>query len=457
MNYSSSSWKRVSRSVRDFIDTHHLFSHEDRVLVAVSGGPDSIFLLHILHYLEYELGIAHVNYQLRGADSDSEEAIIHQLADAWKLPVWIKKVNTRILVEEGNESLQMIAREQRYTFFEELLNREDFDVCATAHHAGDDMETIFLSFLKGNQFDLFQRIPYKRDRYVRPLIQTTKQDILDALHDAGVSYSIDYTNFQNVYLRNRIRNQIIPTAAEINPNLQHHILSRVAWYEQQIGMLRQILSEWYEAAVEEDAVLKKLGDVKFRQSNLREYIQVFYAYVLSRWGLHGHLLWESVGLCDSMTGKQVDLPDGRTIYRTREGLEMFVLTDTSQWNYTWMQVSEKAIIKVPFRRNFLIVKKYNTVKNIYKNPRSLCMDLSKLSFPVVFRTWHEGDKMIPLGMKHPKKISDIFIDEKYSPHEKYTAIVVESQGVIIGLMGFRVADTVKIDENTREMIEIQWG
>jgi len=267
---------------------------------------------------------------------------------------------------------------------------------------------------------------------------------------------VDYTNLENAYLRNRIRNQIITSAIEINPNLQQHIRDRISWFEQQMGMLRQVLSEWYETAVEEYQILKKLRDARFRESSLREYIQVFYAYVLSRWGLHGHLLWESAGLCDSMTGKHVNLPDGRTVYRTREGLEMFEVADTSQWYYEWNPVTESTMIEVPFNQSNIEVIKYNTVKGVYKDPGSLCMDLSKLSFPLVFRTWREGDKMVPLGMKQPKKLSDIFIDEKYSPYEKYTAIVVESQETIIGLTGFRVSDRVKIDHNTHEMVEIRW-
>ncbi len=454
INYAS--WDQISQVVSKYINQHKLFNQSDRVLVAVSGGPDSIFLAHVLHYLGYELGIAHVNYQLRGADSEEEENMVQHLADYWNIPIWVQTIDTQQLLTQGDVSLQMLARRLRYQFFDQLLVDEGFKVCATAHHKDDDIETLLLSLIKGNQFDLFYRIPVKRGPYARPLLDIRKEDIVQALHQAGISYSIDYTNLENIYQRNRVRNEIIPSASVINPRLTDHLITRYEWYKDQVGMLKILLSDWYTQCVEEGEESTILNDQVFLESPYHSYKKVLYAYTLQQWGLHGHLLWEGVQLAYSMSGKKLDMPDGSIIYKTSVGLEWVRVKPDLEWEYELLEIDDTVTIRSS-TGHYISVIKHNTVNIPYIQSPNLFMDIQKLHFPLKIRHWSTGDKMVPLGMRLEKKLSDIFIDEKFTPMEKERAIVIESNEMIVGVLGFRIADSVKIDTSTRAVIEIAFS
>jgi len=446
---------RLSRAVQTYIDTHQLILSHQRILVAISGGPDSVFLAYCLQLLGYEIGLAHVNYQLRGEDSQKEEALVRQLGQKWGVPVFVHVAKLKI--GEASGSLQMLAREERYHFFEKLIHDHPYDICATAHHADDQIETYLMSLIKGNGFDLLSGIPQKRDKYVRPLLGLYKSEIVAALEADQIAYSIDYTNHQDTYQRNIIRNKVVPVLESVNPNLHKQILERADWSQKQTTMLRKILEGWYEKSVTEYKYYFALDEREYVQAGWKNELTLFYAYVLEKWGMHGHRMWEGIRLSERIAGKYVEIDDHSILYKTSTGL---LLTRVGLKRESACLLKEVQLKGDSCRISWGIydihVRKYNSVNGWNKNPFVLFMDLDKIVFPLTFRSWQQGDRMQPLGMYQLKKVSDIFIDEKYNPFEKQSAVIVESDGEIVGISGYRIAETVKIDETTHEILEIRF-
>ncbi|MEM9722390.1 MAG: tRNA lysidine(34) synthetase TilS [Bacteroidota bacterium] len=442
------------KQIQQFIDENQLMRSEDSVLVAISGGPDSVFLAWALHSLGYKISLAHVNYHLRGADSDAEEALVRAYAAEWKVPVFVKELSGKDWDAKESDSLQMYARKVRYDFFEKIMQQKAISFCATAHQLDDQVESLLLSLAKGNSFYLFSPIPSKRGPYVRPLLGVKKKAILEVLEEQNLRYSLDFTNAQNRYQRNQIRNEVIPDFQRINSRFSEHLIERFSWYRSQESLLTLLLEELYREFVEVGEGQNFFRLSAFAEGPYKDHQQVFWGYCLMRWGVHGTTFQEALKLLNSSSSKQVFIDSKSILYRTRQGIlwEKY-LHDTDHY----LELTSRE--ELPWERRFLgqliVVKKNNTVKFDKKND-ILSMDRAKIFFPIRFRSWKEGDKMVPLGMKGQKKLSDIFIDKKYDASQKRHAIVVESGGEIIGVSGYRISERVKVDFRTHEILSIQF-
>ena len=441
------------QKLQQFIGENQLMSPKDSVLIAISGGPDSVYLAWALKSLGYDISLAHVNYNLRDQDSKDEEALVRSYAEQWGVPVYIKSLSEADWREQKSDSLQMYARKVRYEFFDRLLEETSARYCATAHHADDQVENLLLSLMKGNSFSLFSPIPVKRGAYIRPLLGIRKEEILQELSKQELAFSQDYTNTQSVYQRNRIRNHILPEIYEVNPNFSEHLANRYSWFRSQEKLLFSVLEKLYEEFVEEGEGQNFCNISAFQKGSFGEHEKVFLGYCLMKWGIHGTTFQESLKLLQSESSKKVPIAADTFMYKTRDGI---LLEKISYDPDCFLELScEKAL---PLERKLfgknIIVTKNNTVK-IGKDPQTLTLDQAKVFFPIRFRGWKEGDKMTPLGMKGQKKLSDIFIDEKYDPSQKKRAIVIESGGEIIGLSGFRISEQVKVDFRTSQVLSIR--
>ena len=425
--------------------------HKKRVLVAISGGPDSVWLAYSLRVLGGQIGLAHVNYHLRGEDSERDEALVRAYAQRWEVPLYVRAWHK----EEGElsqNSFQVQAREARYQFFESVMDQEGYDYCATAHHADDEVETLLMSFLKSRNTSLLQGIPTQRDRYVRPLWNVWKHEIIAVLEAQDLPFRWDLSNEKPDYLRNRIRGELIPLMEALNPSFKSHLIRRAAWYAQQEKGLRVLLAPWFPPRLEEEKSIQ--WDWKaFVDRHGRAYLPVLVQYGLERWNITGVQAEEVSKLIESQSGKWVGVDNGKVI-RTRTGLA---------WEPTSRE--DTVELKVPaFQGNRTIHYGAVTIhlefpfeaEIQFGNPSVFYLDARKFSFPLTLRNWKNGDKMIPLGMRNFKKLSDIFIDEKFDPRTKNDAVVVESGDRIIALIGFRISEEVKLDTDTEEVLKIHF-
>lgn len=432
--------------IQSYIRAQQLLTPGTRVLVAISGGPDSVFLAYTLRTLGYPIGLAHVNYQLRGEDSEAEEQLVRQYAQAWQVPVYVSKKDTYDLLKGNKHSLQTLAREIRYQFFEEIMTAEGYAFCATAHHADDQVESILLSLLRGSPSPTFSPIPTRRGPYIRPLLTCQKAEILNAVHTLGLKYGIDRSNRESLYLRNQMRNEVIPFLSQYAPSLPSQLLAKVENYRSDHHLLEALLAPWHQRC---EQIPFQLDWTHFEEAMGAQHLSAFVRYVLIQWGLHGHRLQEALHLISSQSGKFINTDLGRLV-RTRKGLELIQIEAFTGASISFEDFPLDQSLN--FMGHRLSLRFPDEKKPDFSQSTDFYFDLDKFHFPLIFRTWQEGDKMIPLGMKTHKKISDIFIDEKYGHTQKKKAIIVEANQEIICLLGFRISENVKLTAQSK-----RWG
>ncbi len=445
-------WTNILDKITHAIEKYELFEKKDRVLVAVSGGPDSVFLAYVLHHQQYDIGIAHVNYQLRGEESEAEAALVQKIAHQWNIPVYIKTHETEKLLTERKDSLQMLARELRYTFFEETMNKEGYQYCATAHHADDQAESIIFSLLKGNSADFVKAIPYKRERYVRPLLGLNKTEIEMMCQHFDLPFLIDSSNMKEDYARNKIRHSVIPALKHLHPNPGEQLVNRTAWYEFQSKWMNSILNQWKERCMIDSFTLDwKEFEMEFG----RKYIPLLLVYVFEQWGIHGHELWEGTQLYKLQVGKKILTKKG-ALWRTREGI---------QWSPTSSEYDQEVVphliieeikeeTKIHWNNCQLTFYPHYVDQPVFGLKNVFFLDQDKISFPLKIRHWHTGDRMVPFGMNQQKKLSDIFIDEKFSLQQKQQAVIMEDQHHILLVSDFRIDHRVRLGEHTRRVLRV---
>ncbi|MDX2246685.1 MAG: tRNA lysidine(34) synthetase TilS [Bacteroidia bacterium] len=429
-----------------------LMAPDQEVLVAVSGGPDSVFLAWALRELGYSIGLAHVNYHLRGQDSENEESLIREYARQWNAPVFVCNAEPHEYARLHKTSLQVACRNIRYEWFEQILETQDFDCCATAHHINDQAESVLMSLIRGNSESVIRGIPVQRGPYIRPLVEISKSEILMALQENGLAYSLDYTNEKNDYLRNQFRNQVIPLLVEINPTVESHLQKRLLWYQQQQTFIRKIIDADRKKMISQSEKTFRLNWGIFEKKYGAEHLPVLVAETVSGWGLHGNEIWQSVSLIESQPGKWIETTEG-TLTRIRNGL-LF------QPQIENLPPEPPLVIEhFPEEKN-LSFGGWKIVFSVQKTAvlpafhGEHLMDIDMIRFPLRIRSWQEGDRMKPLGMKGQKKLSDIFTDNKSDPRAKAKAFVLEDQEGIIFLSEYRIADRVKITAASQQIGKI---
>lgn len=442
--------------IKDFILEHSLCKVEDKMLVAISGGPDSVFLAYAMQELGYQVALAHVNYQLRGDESDQEEILVRKYAAMWQIPLFVKKLDTQEIVDNSKDSLQEVARKIRYDFFEETMNDQGYNRCALAHQADDQSEQALLSLLTGNASTILQKIPVKRERYIRPLLSISRAEIVNALNDAGLSFATDSSNLKNDYLRNRVRNRVLPTMREVNPKADEQLRAKQEKYASQKAFLNTVLESWMQSCLlsTPEEPVQQIDWRPFVDSWGKEHLPLLVAYVLEKWGLHGHLLWQGVSLVDAQVGKKLML-EKQQLLRVRNGLQ-------------WGRVVEKSQEVIGIQETELLetcLKSWGTreirfaflqeEKPQLSSRKHFYLDVDQLIFPLTLRSWQEGDSMQPLGMEGHKKLSDIFVDEKYTSVQKQEAFVLEDRDKVLLLSDFRIAEPVKLTNQTQRILVVE--
>ncbi len=442
----------LAQQIAGFIDSEALFSSSDKILVAISGGPDSVFLAHILHQAGYSIGLAHVNYQTRGVHSEAEEELVRAIANTLKVPIFVHRCELKKQIREEGGSFQVVAREIRYSFFEEVMDTHSFSHCATAHHRDDRTENMIMSLIRGNSTRLISDIPLKRDRYVRPLAQIGKAEMVEALDSAKIAYSIDSSNLESHYTRNRIRNLVMPLFAEINPSIQDQLISRMSWYDMQFSFIHQVLAKAYEEGHTASPIGYELSWELFTAEHGYDFLPLFIAFAMDQWGVHGYALWAAVGLASSENGKYIATDLGK-ITRTRNGIQLLFPSPESEGPIKVAAFTGEQIIRW---NGWKIHLQHMEEKDIQLGiPNQFYLDLEKITWPITIRHWEIGDKMIPFGMRGQKKLSDIFIDQKRETTDKENAVIIEDQQGIIALSDFRIAAWTGLSSNTRHVLRIQ--
>ncbi len=444
-------WDEVLQIVQETIQKRKLLPPQAKVLIAISGGPDSVLLAYTLHQLGYQIGLAHINYNLRGEDSDHEERLVKDYGKAWAVPVFVQVCDTKAHAEVHQLTLQVAARNLRYRFFDQLLAEEDFDYCATGHQANDQMESILMSLLKGNSPAVLKGIPVKRGPYIRPFIDLNRTQIELCLEELGLEYGLDYTNEENHYLRNQFRNQIIPLLHQINPSIGTQLLSRYDWYTQQFSFQQAFLADWLQRSLMAENGGERLLFEPFLAAFSPQYLPQLIIAAGLHWGWHGQPLWRLLELVDSQPGKQISSAQGE-VFRTGDGLFFQAVSVDQPPDPIILQAIPAGQSVQWIGRNihfqYPVTPPFAFADNVF------FLDPQQIQWPLTLRSWQERDRMQPYGMQGLKKLSDIFIDLKFSPSKKQQAIVFEDVQQIVALSDFRIADSVQVRPHTSKVLKI---
>ncbi len=430
---------------QNHINTRFSFFKNSRLLIAISGGIDSVVLTHLCHQLKLNIALAHCNFNLRGDESDADEDFVLQLAEDLDLEVFIESFDTKAYAKEHKLSTQMAARDLRYHWFQELKNQLQFDYILTAHHADDNLETFLINLSRGTGLDGLTGIPEINGAVVRPLLLFSTQDIEGYAKEHKIKWREDSSNASTKYLRNKLRHDVIPVLKEINPQLLQNFQTTL----NNLNDTSDIVDDSLNAVLKRAIVTIDVNTLKFKISEFK-ILKNPKAYLHEFLKDFGFTEWNDVvNLLDAQSGKQVF----SSTHRLLKDRDYLILTDvTLNEDSQVIQIAEDGTnIQIPSG-----VLYFNQVDAIAATkPNILYVDKARLNYPLSVRKWQEGDFFYPLGMHGKKKLSKYLKDEKVSLIEKENIWLLTSGDSIVWVIGKRADNRFKVTEQTKQILKIE--
>ncbi|MCX7761993.1 MAG: tRNA lysidine(34) synthetase TilS [Candidatus Kryptonium sp.] len=447
---------------REFIQKNKLISPKDKIIVAVSGGVDSIVLLDLLNelknQLKLELIVAHFNHKLRGEESDEDENFVKAFASQLGLECYVRSEDTREYCKTKKISIQEGARELRYNFFETLRLLKGFDKIAIAHNANDNAETVLLNLFRGSGVSGLAGIQVKRGNIIRPLLFATRDEIETYASEKGLPYRIDSSNFKTAYRRNYIRLKLLPLISEnINPAIIETLNRTAQIFSELSEFVRYEVSKIINFITIEENPGKVLIDIHRLKSYLffiQESVIISAIETFFNERIDFAKVLAVLNLIDSTPGSSIAISKNLYVYRDRQYLVFLRKPEFAETEiYTYVHPGEK------FETNFFIfssefVKKEEVQFN--RDSQIEYIDADLIADELILRNWQPGDWFVPLGMKGRKKISDFLIDLKIPVYDKKKILVLESEGKIVWVCGLRLDDRFKITDSTQKILKIEF-
>lgn len=418
----------IEKKIAQYIDNERLFPLNARIIVALSGGADSVALLRILHTLGYDCEAAHCNFHLRGAESDRDEMFVRKLCKTMRIPLHTIDFETEQYAIEKKISIEMAARELRYQWFAEIKEKTKANVIAVAHHQDDSVETVLLNLIRGTGINGLLGIRPKNGDIVRPLLCISRKEITDYLQNAKQEYMTDSTNLQDEYTRNKIRLNLLPLMQEINPLVKEHIIDTSNYLND--------VNRIYNKGIEEgkQRVIEK-GDIRIISLLKEPSPEALLFEILYPLGFNAAQTKNILAMLEGQTGKQFISKDGWRVVKDRELL----------------LIDKKEKQEIP---PFCLIKEEKEYTKDFIIPREkhiACFDTDKLIEEINLRKWQTGDIFIPFGMKGKKKVSDYLTDRKFSIIQKENQWVLCCGDKIIWIVGERTDNRFRIDEKTKKV------
>jgi tRNA(Ile)-lysidine synthase len=417
---------------------------DSKILLAISGGVDSVVLAHLCKAAHLNFSLAHCNFQLRGEESDGDENFVLALADALEVQVFIEDFETEAYAREKKISVQMAARDLRYNWFRELRETVQFDYIFTAHHANDNLETVLINFIRGTGLEGLTGIPEENEAVIRPLLSFSRAEIEDYARNANLSWREDSSNESTKYLRNKIRKEVVPKLLELNPQLLDSFNKTRSNLSQSSMLVEDYISALFpRIAREEDFGYSFKINLLKTIPNLRAVLyELFKTFGFTEWN-------DIYDLLDAEPGKIVYSGSHRLI-KDREKLLLTVLPPKS--NKTYYIEQEEEVVMLPIGTFH-----FEEVNNIQEDgKRSIFLDPEKLVFPLSIRKWQTGDHFFPFGLGGKKKLSKFFKDEKLSLPEKENCWLLCSENKIVWVIGYRADERFAVDDAAKRILRLTY-
>ncbi len=429
------------------LESTKLIAKDDYTLVACSGGPDSMALAALLHAADMRICLAHVNFQLRGEDAELDQEIVEAWGKENGIEVYTKRFDTAGIAEETGQSIQATARRLRYLWFDQLKSEIHATTIATAHHSDDQVETHLWHLMRGSSWSGFTGIPAVHGDIVRPLLFATKKELSIYLEENNIPFRTDQSNSSDKYMRNRIRNEVIPLLEDIRPGFKHNIHRQIAAFSEAGYIIDQFMKEL------ESGMLQLSSDgLELNVEDLVEmpFSRLLLLHVLPDYGFPGRRVDEVLSLLEAQVGKALYSSTHRII-RERESIQIRPLplnsAEETLISKEDLEVHSPLHLVLEISENTSIPKSGKQEEAVYH--------LEKISFPLQLRKWKSGDKLQPFGMEGTQKVSDLLTQHKRTTSEKEQTFVLVSGDELIWVVGLRTNESTKVTKETSKALRIK--
>lgn len=430
---------------KNHISEHFNFLRESVVIVACSGGVDSIVLLHLLKQVKISVVVAHCNFGLRGVESDEDEIFVKSLAKKYNVPHYSIQFNTQEYSAAQKMNTQLAARELRYSWFNDLCTSNGYQYVATGHHADDALETLLINLSRGTGIAGLSGIPAVNKNIVRPLLPFSQQEIIDFAKQEKLEWREDSSNEKDTYLRNKIRHHISPLLKETHPTFLQNVLKTQAFLKEDAAIIQHHIVQLEKKLFQKSDTnaditisIPALKELQQQKTNLY--------YLFSPYGFHHTVMLQQ--LLNGSTGKELVSKTHRLI-KNRNQLILQVVEQKDK-NVVVLHNHTK-VISEPLALSIKEVTQYKFAND----NKTIFVDKDLLQFPLRLRKWERGDYFFPLGMQGKKKVAKYFKDEKYSlPEKELQWLLVDKTNTIIWIIGKRQDARFKVTDKTAATLKI---
>lgn len=433
----------------NYINQHQLFTKEERVLLAVSGGMDSVVMCELFHQSEFKFGIAHCNFKLREKESDTDQAFVEQLAERYKVPFFTIDFETESYAKSNKISTQMAARDLRYEWFSDLCEEFEYSYVAAAHHRDDQVETLFINLIRGTGISGLHGILPKQKNLIRPLLDLSRKQIEKYVIKNKLKFREDSSNASDEYLRNKIRHNLVPVLEDLSENYLETLNDNIARFQDAEKIYLQQIEQAKKQIISKERDLVKISIPKLKSFQPT----TTYLYeILKDFDFGFQVVENIIQSLDSISGKHF-YSESFELLKDRDYLLIRPLIEPSNTDAFFIEEDQAHITK-PI--NLKLSRREVSKKfKISKQKHIAQFDFYKIEFPLKLRKWKRGDSFYPFGCTYKKKLSDYFIDNKFSQFEKEAVYLICSGDAIIWIVDHQIDNRFRIHSKSSHIFQIE--